>query len=206
MGRVSNAKQRLMDAVLELMWPGSYGATTIDQICDRAGVKKGSFYYFFESKCDLAAAALEVDWERRRVHLDALFSPTIPPLIRLRNFCDSAYSKQSEMKERCGCVLGCPLYTLGSEVCTREHKLQLKIQRLLSQHRKYVESAIRDAQAEHSVQRADAAQKASMIQAYYEGMLTKARIQDDVTVLKELPRGMAVILGLPEGALEMQPV
>ena len=45
-----------------------------------------------------------------------------------------------------------------------------------------------------------------MIQAYYEGMLTKARIQDDVTVLKELPRGMAVILGLPEGALEMQPV
>ena len=55
MGRVSNAKIRLMDAVLELIWTGSYGQTTIDQICEKAGVKKGSFYYFFHSKADLAA-------------------------------------------------------------------------------------------------------------------------------------------------------
>lgn len=50
MGRVSDAKEKLMDAVLELIWTGSYGSTTIDQICDKAEVKKGSFYYFFESK------------------------------------------------------------------------------------------------------------------------------------------------------------
>ena len=39
MGRVSDAKERLMDAVLELIWSGSYGSTTIDHICDKAGVK-----------------------------------------------------------------------------------------------------------------------------------------------------------------------
>ena len=38
MGRVSNAKETLMTAVLELIWQGSYGATTIDQICERANV------------------------------------------------------------------------------------------------------------------------------------------------------------------------
>jgi len=36
-----------------------YGVVTIDDICQRAGVKKGSFYYFFESKSALAVAALE---------------------------------------------------------------------------------------------------------------------------------------------------
>ncbi|MBC8096206.1 MAG: TetR/AcrR family transcriptional regulator, partial [Akkermansiaceae bacterium] len=49
MGRVSNAKERLMKALTELIWTGSYGSTTIDQICERAGVKKGSFYHFFDS-------------------------------------------------------------------------------------------------------------------------------------------------------------
>jgi len=80
MGRVSDAKRRLMDAVTELIWTGSYGSTTIDQICDKAGVKKGSFYYFFDSKAELAETALNEDWERRRGELDSIFSPTVPPL------------------------------------------------------------------------------------------------------------------------------
>ena len=41
MGRVSDAKERLMKAVSELIWTGSYGNTTIDQICEKAGVKTG---------------------------------------------------------------------------------------------------------------------------------------------------------------------
>ena len=49
MGRTSDAKERLMAAALDLTWEESYGAITIDDICRRAGVKKGSFYYFFES-------------------------------------------------------------------------------------------------------------------------------------------------------------
>src|SRR5436190_10451988 len=86
MGRVSDAKERLMEAVRELIWTGSYGSTTIDQICDQAGVKKGSFYYFFDSKSDLAAAALEEEGRKRRPDLDAIFSPTVPPLERLKKY------------------------------------------------------------------------------------------------------------------------
>src|SRR6266853_3317682 len=107
MGRVSNAKERLMEAVKELVWTGSYGSTTIDQICDKAGVKKGSFYYFFDSKADLALAALEAEWHKLRQELDAIFSPTVPPLERLRRYCDYAYRWQVQIKAKCGCVLGC---------------------------------------------------------------------------------------------------
>jgi len=82
MGRVSDAKVRLMQAVFQLIWEGSYGSTTIDRICEKAGVKKGSFYYFFESKAQVAVTALETEWEHRRPQLDAMFSPTIPPLER----------------------------------------------------------------------------------------------------------------------------
>src|SRR5204863_9515207 len=119
MGRVSDAKDRLMKAVAELIWTGSYGSTTIDDICDKAGVKKGSFYYFFDSKADLAAAALDAEWERKRPELDSLFSPTIPPLDRLKRYCEFGLRMQAEIKTKCGCVLGCPLFSLGSEVSTQ---------------------------------------------------------------------------------------
>src|SRR5213082_2703076 len=105
MGRVSDAKENLMDAVSELIWTGSYGSTTIDQICDKAGVKKGSFYYFFESKADLAVAAIDAGCEKKRAELDTIFSASIPPLERLRKFCEFGYQKQVEMKEKYGSVL-----------------------------------------------------------------------------------------------------
>src|SRR2546425_3449083 len=111
MGRVSDAKQRLMEAVRDLIWAGSYGSTTIDQICDKAKVKKGSFYYFFDSKADLALTALEEDWQKRRLDLDSIFSPTVPPLERLRRYCEYGYRLQAEMKAKCGYVLGCPLFS-----------------------------------------------------------------------------------------------
>ena len=59
MGRTSTAKDRLIESMIELIWTGSYGSTSVDQICERAGVKKGSFYHFFESKTALAVTSID---------------------------------------------------------------------------------------------------------------------------------------------------
>jgi TetR/AcrR family transcriptional repressor of nem operon len=195
MGRVSDAKQRLMDAVLELIWQGSYGSTTIDHICEKAEVKKGSFYYFFESKSDLAAAALDSNWQERKPELDAIFSPTVPPLERISNFCQVGYLKQAELKKECGCVLGCPLFTLGSEICNQEVKLHAKIKEILGNYHRYIETAIRDAHAAGEIDAPDAAAKARMLFAYSEGLMTQARILNDAEVLREMPQGVLSILG-----------
>jgi TetR/AcrR family transcriptional repressor of nem operon len=200
MGRVSNNRAKLMEAVLELIWTGSYGATTIDQICDKSGVRKGSFYYYFESKADLAAAALEDSWQSKRVELDSMFSPTVPPLERLSNYCDFSYQFQNKIKAQYGHVLGCPQFALGAEVCTQESALQKKIQEILAQKVKYLESAIRDAHAAGLIHAPDPGAKARMILAYYEGLLTQARIQDDTEVLKEGISGVYSILGVKETA------
>jgi TetR/AcrR family transcriptional repressor of nem operon len=198
MGRVSDAKKKLMEAILELIWAGSYGNTTIDLICARAGVKKGSFYYFFDSKADLAAAAFDANWQIRRAELDSIFSSTIPPLERLQKYCDLSYRFQSEIKTRFGMVLGCPLFALGAEVCTQEHLLREKIQEILEYKRRYLESAIRDADASGVICAPDPAAKARMILAYYEGLLTQARIQNDVEGLRDTARGIFAMLGVKE--------
>jgi len=187
-----------MDAVSELFWTGSYGSTTIDQICERAGVKKGSFYYFFNSKSELASAALDATWQERRAELDQLFSPVVPPLERLRKYADIAYEFQREIKRKHGHVLGCPLFALGCEVSTQEDALRKKVEEILAHKRKYLESAIRDAHAAGLIHAPDAAAKASMLQAYFEGMLTQARIENDVEILRSTFNGWAAILGLKE--------
>lgn len=196
MGRASDAKERLMKAVSELIWSGSYGTTTIDQICEKAEVKKGSFYYFFESKADLAIAAIEESWNRRRPELDAIFSPTIPPLDRLRRYCEAVYLFQTEICKKHGSVLGCPFSSLGTEVSTQEDQLQKKIQEILEYKRKYLETAIRDAHAAGLVDAPDPACKSRILFAYYQGLQTQARIQNKLDVMKDAIRGTYELLGV----------
>jgi len=185
-----------MDAVLELIWTGSYGSTTIDDICDKAGVRKGSFYYYFDSKSDLALSAIEEQWKKVRAECDSIFSPTVEPLDRLRGYFDFGYNFQGKMQQKYGYVLGCPLFALGAEVCTQEHELQRKIQEILGYKLRYLETAIRDAHAAGLIDAPDPASKARMVHAYYEGLLTQARIQNDVEVLRESISGAFAILGV----------
>ena len=201
MGRVSDAKERLMEAVKELMWTGSYGSTTIDQICDKASVKKGSFYYFFDSKAELAETALNEDWQKHRTELDSIFSATVAPLERLQKYCEMGYKIQAEMRAKHGHVLGCPLFCIGSEVSTQEDRLQRKIQEILEYKRKYLESVIREAHAAGLIHAPDAAAKSRALLAYYQGILTQARIQNDLGVIREAHRAILDFLGVKDTAL-----
>lgn len=201
MGRANDSRSKLMDAVLELIWTGSYGSTTIDQICEKADVRKGSFYYYFDSKADLAVEAIESQWQKVRVESDSLFSPMVPPLQRLSNYFDMGYRFQRDIQAKYGHVLGCPLFALGAEVCTQEPELQKKIQEILGYKLRYLESAIRDAHAAGLVHAPDPAAKARMVHTYYEGLLTQARIQNDVEVLREAAPGAFAILGLKDSGV-----
>jgi TetR/AcrR family transcriptional repressor of nem operon len=184
-----------MEAATALIWENSYGATSVDDICKEAGVKKGSFYHFFASKSELAVAALEADWTKRKPALDAIFSPTVPPIDRLRNFFDFVVQSQVEMHEECGSVLGCPLFSLGSEIGTQDQAICAKIREVLDRYVRYFESAIRDAHAESTVVAPDVVTKAKMLFAFFQGTLTQARIRNDPLLLLELKSGAMDLLG-----------
>jgi len=198
MGRTSNAKERLMDAIGELIWVGSYGSTSIDDICEKAGVKKGSFYHFFESKADLAISAIDADWQVRRGELDPIFSPIVQPLERFRKLTDFICRSQEAGYKQFGFVLGCPLFALGAEVSTQEPGLAKKIQEILDYKRTYFESAIRDAHAKKLINAPDATSKARTLFTYYQGLLTEARIRNDLEILKYATRGAFELLGVKD--------
>lgn len=188
MGRTSDANERLMDAALDLMWEESYGAVTIDDICKRADVKKGSFYYFFNSKAELAVAALERMWENDwQPKLDRQFSSSIDPLDRFTNYLGGIYQISADMKAKSGKVLGCPVCTVGSEVSTQEIDVSAKVREIVARKRRYYESAIRDAVAAGVIEPCDPAQKTLALVGLIEGLVSQSRIMNDPEVLRELP-------------------
>jgi len=185
MPRISNTKERLTDAAMDLIWENSYASTSVDAICERAEVKKGSFYYFFKSKSELAVAALEADWQKKKGEMDGIFSPTVPPLERLERYFEFVSTHLTERQKQCGSVLGCALFTLGSEVSTQDAPLREKVQEILGRKVKYFESAIRDAHAQGLIAAPDAKAKAQALFACFQGTLTQARIQNSVEPLRE---------------------
>jgi TetR/AcrR family transcriptional regulator, transcriptional repressor for nem operon len=53
------ARQKLLNAAFALIREKGYVATTVDELCARAGVAKGSFFHHFKDKEALAVAAAD---------------------------------------------------------------------------------------------------------------------------------------------------
>src|SRR2546430_3944795 len=81
-------------------------------------------FFFFSSR--RRHTRFDCDWSSDVCSSDlSLFSPTVPPLERLRSYCDFGYRFQCEIRAKHGCVLGCPLFSVGAEVSTEEDRLQI---------------------------------------------------------------------------------
>src|SRR5215475_2498867 len=196
MPRVSDMKERLTDAAMDLIWHNSYGTTSVDAICERAGAKKGSFYYFFKSKSELAAAALEADWNKKKAEMDSIFSATVPPLERLDRYFDFVYDRLVQLQQKCGSILGCPFVSVGSEVSTQDQIVRETIDRIMDRKLKYFVSAVRDADAQGLISAKDPEAKGRALFACYQGTVAQARIQNDVELLREFKLVARGVLGV----------
>ncbi len=196
MPRKSDMKKRLTDAALDLMWENSYGTTSVDAICERAGAQKGSFYYFFKSKSELTVAALEAEWNKSKANMDALFSPTVPPLERFDRYFDYVHNRLAELQEACGSILGCPLLSIGSEVSTQDEGVRATVDRIWARKINYFISAIRDAHAQGLIEAPDPGAKAKALFACYHGTLAQARIENDVELIRDFKEVARDVLGV----------
>ncbi len=59
MANAADSRKRIVAAALGLFCARGFAAVGTQEICDRAGVLKGSLYHFFPGKIDIALAALE---------------------------------------------------------------------------------------------------------------------------------------------------
>ena len=83
-GRPRTSSRALIeDAAAELFLENTYGATTIDQIAQRAGVSRNTFFNYFAAKSDLLWGELDAAIDRLEVELRAV-DPDAAALPALR--------------------------------------------------------------------------------------------------------------------------
>ncbi len=118
------AKDKLLEAAQGLMLAKGYTATTVDEICMEAGLTKGSFFHYFESKEDLSKAALdrfassmfqmmeEAPFHKREDPLKRVFgfldfmleiakNPAIPKSCLIGNFSQELSGTHPEIRSLC---------------------------------------------------------------------------------------------------------
>lgn len=195
MKKMCETKEKLLQVGFDLIWDSSYGSVSVDDICKRAGVNKGSFYHFFPSKAELVVEAYEEHWREKRPAMDRIFSPQSPPLERIQNFCRMIYAVQKEKAEEYGHVCGCPYTSVGSELATLDEKIRARAEHLMNAGSKYIESAIADAIREGSVTVKDPVFASVTLQSLLCGMLVEARVQNDLKVLENLEGTVMKLLG-----------
>ncbi len=194
-GRGSDARAKLLQVAFDLIWTHSYGSVGVEEICERARVHKGSFYHYFPSKADLAVEAHEENWRERQPILDRIFSAQVPPLERLRQWCEYLKNRQKEKAQKYGHVCGCPYASLGVELATQDEKVRKKIQELVERHIRYLESALSDARREGLVAIDEPGVAAERVYSVALGMMLHCKIRNDLGFLRDLEPTVMGIVG-----------
>ncbi|HEY0256808.1 MAG TPA: TetR/AcrR family transcriptional regulator [Candidatus Methylacidiphilales bacterium] len=194
----SDTKRKLLETAVQLIWESSYGSVSVDDICSKAGVNKGSFYYAFKSKSDLAVAAFERHWESKRPLLDQIFSTQVPPLDRPKNYCDVIVQDQKEKYRTFGKVLGCPFCSLGGEISTQDENIRQKVEQMIARNIKYLESSVRDLVAEGLIESKDPQELARELYFYVTGVLMQAKIENNLKSLDRLQHGAMRLLNVKQ--------
>jgi len=198
MGRTSDSKAKLLAAAMELIWGNSFGAVSVDQICEHAGVKKGSFYHYFPSKEDLALEAFEAHWSSDvQPVFAALFRPEVPPRERLARWCAEIYRTQKEQFDARGHVPGCPFTSIGSEMGTQSERLRIKAEELLQRGTFHIERALRDGVRDGSFRIDDPAATARVVGTLALGAMLDAKIHNDPETLRALSSQVLRLVGAP---------
>ncbi len=183
-----------MEVAFDLIHDHSYGSVSVDQICSRARVNKGSFYYYYKSKTALVVAAYEERWRLKEPDYERVFALDAAPLERLSRWCEYVRSTQRERFRRYGHVCGCPYASVGGELATQDKKIQRTTQNLVERHVRYLAKAIEDARDGGDACVADPLKTAELVHSYVIGLLLRAKIYNDLKVLADLETGVFALV------------
>lgn len=192
-------RQKLMDTAKDLLWMSSYGAVSVDDICKKAGVKKGSFYHYFPSKLDLALEVME-EYYKYKVNevMTPVFAANKPFARQIDDLAEAILRDNHASLEKYGRVCGCPIAALGSEMIGEEdHAISAKAEEMFEVARKFLITAISNAIDAGDIPPMDADAKTKELHDFITGLMIMARVHNSLEGLeRDLKPGLQRIFGL----------
>lgn len=195
MGRRSNARERLVDAARELMHERGYTAVGVAELCEKAAVNKGSFYYLFPSKRELALEVIDTFGIEAEENLRAVAGGDDPPLERLRRHFDDTYRTHRSQRQRCERMIGCPVGNLALEMSTQDDVVRERLSRVLDLQVERLAAVVTEAVERGDVPPLEPRRAARALVSLLEGAVMLAKTRDDPELLEGLGDDALRLLG-----------
>jgi TetR/AcrR family transcriptional repressor of nem operon len=203
MGRTSDARVKILGAAQSLIELRGYSALGVAEICQAAGVPKGSFYYFFESKEALALAVLDEQWRVQRADWErVLGGDDADPLERLRRLFEETEAGLRAGQQSCGTVLGCMFGNLTLELSTQTASIRERLREIFEAQVTMVANVVAEAQSRGVVAVADTNEAGQALVALLEGQVLFAKLYNTTQRLETLWANSLRLLGAGPASLE----
>jgi TetR/AcrR family transcriptional regulator, transcriptional repressor for nem operon len=173
-------KTKFLDAAMSLIRTSGYSATSVDELCQAAGVTKGAFFHYFKSKENLAVAAAE----HFSSMADSLFSAApyrkLPdPVDRLLGYVDFRKAILKGDLPEFTCLLG----TMVQEAYRTHPPIREACEKYICYHAGVLEADIQQAIGKYGIDAAWTSESLGLyMQAVIQGafILAKAKHSPDV--------------------------
>jgi TetR/AcrR family transcriptional regulator, transcriptional repressor for nem operon len=195
MGRTSDAREKILGAAQSLIELRGYSALGVAEICKTAGVPKGSFYYFFESKEALALTVIDEHWADQERTWTRILTSEAEPLHRLRQLFEATEAGQRAGQQSCGTVSGCLFGNLTLEMSNHTEAIRGRLQEIFDTQVDMVNSVIVEALARKEVTVADTREAARSVVAQLEGQVLFAKLYNNTQRLGPLWANCLALLG-----------
>jgi TetR/AcrR family transcriptional repressor of nem operon len=135
-------KEKLIRAATSVIRAKGYTSTTVDDLCETAGVTKGAFFHYFETKEALAVAAADC-WTERNVEFfeSAPYNKLTDPLDQLLGYIEFRKTLIKGELPEFTCLVG----TMVQEVYETSPKIRKACERSIFGHASSLEDFIRRA-------------------------------------------------------------
>jgi TetR/AcrR family transcriptional regulator, transcriptional repressor for nem operon len=177
------ARQKLLDAALSLVRAKGYSATTIDELCAKAGVAKGSFFHHFKDKEAMGVAAADYWSQMTGAFFDgAPYHQHADPLDRVLGYIDFRKAILTGGVPEFTCLAG----TMLQEVYESYPPIRAACDASISSHAAKVEADIEEAMRRHGVRANWTAKSLALhTQAVLQGAFILAKAKGDAAVAGE---------------------
>jgi TetR/AcrR family transcriptional repressor of nem operon len=174
------SKTRFLDAALHVIRAKGYSATRIEDICEAAGLTKGSFFHHFDSKEGLALAAADYWTEGTgALFASAHYRDHADPLDRLLAYVDFRKALLSGELPDFTCLAG----TMVQEVYDTHPALREACNRSISEHAATLVPDIEEAKRQHGIDAEWTAESLALyMQATIQGAFILAKAQHGVAI------------------------
>ncbi|MGH6861321.1 MAG: TetR family transcriptional regulator C-terminal domain-containing protein [Phyllobacterium sp.] len=172
----------LIDEGLKALLAHGYEGAGIGPILKSAGVPKGSFYHFFESKEEFASAVLTSYCDNnQKMRTQLLSDTTKSPLRRLRDYFDY-YEQQFGLQTPIG---GCLLGNLSQSIAAHSDILQRELHRAFTAWQRDFQQVLREARdAGELPAHLDPDETAAFLIDAYEGALVRMKAEGSINPLR----------------------